>query len=393
MSDEPLIFLSYATPDRVSVTEFYDALRDKGFNTWIDHKHILPGQNWDVEIRRAISKAVIVVAFISNNSVNRRGYVQRELKIALDLMADKLVDDIFLIPVGLDDKTPIPDHLKHLHLVRASDANCHTKLVQAIEHQLQKLNIELTKAQSESEIEWHSTTFKDAWDGAPGFEIEFNWHSLTSEKYPRIGEISEIIKGTLLSAAIESRSCKIEEQSTFHSYGQESFFRTNTWEAICSNPLVVGRVISFCYSAYWYFAGAAHPNHGFLTYCFLLDPILPINKLDQIFEENDKALDNIRSYVRKELLSNKLEGEDQEEASYLRPDWVNEGTSDWDSFSSFTFNKDGLTIFFPPYQVGSYADGSHEVVVPFEAILQNMRYVYACAFDQEYKWRELNTDV
>jgi hypothetical protein len=40
---------------------------------------------------------------VSKNSVDRRGYIQKELRLALEKYREKLVDDIFLIPVMLDD--------------------------------------------------------------------------------------------------------------------------------------------------------------------------------------------------------------------------------------------------------------------------------------------------
>ena len=90
----------------------------------MDSKRLKVGQNWDFEIRRELDKAAIIVVFISNNSVDRRGYVQREIKLALSKADEKLPTDIYIIPILLDDDAQIPEQIKHIHCVRASDLNC-----------------------------------------------------------------------------------------------------------------------------------------------------------------------------------------------------------------------------------------------------------------------------
>ena len=111
MDDQNLIFLSYATPDREAVFAFHDDLARAGYNVWMDKHRIKGGQNWDFEIKKAMQKAAIIVVFLSQNSVDRRGYAQREIKIALDQANDHLVDDIYLIPVLLEREVPIPSQL------------------------------------------------------------------------------------------------------------------------------------------------------------------------------------------------------------------------------------------------------------------------------------------
>ena len=75
----PIVFLSYARPDRDCVARYFDELQGKGFNVWMDHIRLKPGQNWDFEIQRALDTAAIIVVFLSKNSTDRRGYLQREL--------------------------------------------------------------------------------------------------------------------------------------------------------------------------------------------------------------------------------------------------------------------------------------------------------------------------
>src|SRR5258706_13604580 len=84
MSDNEMIFISYASPDRERIVPYYDSLNARGYDVWMDYRRLKPGQSWDFEIRRALNRAALIIVFVSNNSIDRRGYVQREIKITLD---------------------------------------------------------------------------------------------------------------------------------------------------------------------------------------------------------------------------------------------------------------------------------------------------------------------
>jgi len=106
----PRLFLSYASEDAAPVTALYERLRCAGCAPWIDRRDILPGEDWSRCIWRAIHNADFIIVCLSPRSVSKRGYVQREIKEALDLWKEKLEDDIFVIPVKLAECT-VPDAL------------------------------------------------------------------------------------------------------------------------------------------------------------------------------------------------------------------------------------------------------------------------------------------
>lgn len=79
--EKPVVFINYASPDRDRVQSFSDHLKAAGFRVWMDHEQLKPSQQWDFEIRRALAHADFVLIFISNNSVNRRGYVPDGIRL------------------------------------------------------------------------------------------------------------------------------------------------------------------------------------------------------------------------------------------------------------------------------------------------------------------------
>ena len=76
---------------------------------------LIPGQNWKQSIKEAIKNSEYFIPLFSTNSVTRRGYVQRELKEALDVLNEIPESKIFVIPVRLDGSTIPDERLRELH--------------------------------------------------------------------------------------------------------------------------------------------------------------------------------------------------------------------------------------------------------------------------------------
>ncbi|MFG6105330.1 SUMF1/EgtB/PvdO family nonheme iron enzyme [Leptothoe sp. EHU-05/26/07-4] len=102
------IFLAHASEDKEAVTHLYQCLKARGFQPWLDKVDLLPGQNWRAEIPKAIEASDVFLACLSERSIKKQGYIQREFRMALNEMADRPPGQIFLIPVRLDD-CQIPD--------------------------------------------------------------------------------------------------------------------------------------------------------------------------------------------------------------------------------------------------------------------------------------------
>jgi TIR domain len=113
----PKLFLCYAREDVISARELYTGLKKAGADVWFDKVNLLPGQRWKQAIRRAVAGARFFVALLSKNSVNKKGYVQKELKEGLEIYDEYPESTIFLIPVRLDDCQPLDDRLDEIHRV------------------------------------------------------------------------------------------------------------------------------------------------------------------------------------------------------------------------------------------------------------------------------------
>ncbi len=102
--DQVQIFISYAREDQERVKQFYHRLVEAGFHPWLDREHILPGMKWEPIIKAALKRSGFALVCLSATSINKRGFLQKEIKQALEQAEEKLEDDIWLT-----DNQPRPD--------------------------------------------------------------------------------------------------------------------------------------------------------------------------------------------------------------------------------------------------------------------------------------------
>ena len=139
----PKIFLAHAREDNAQVRKLYADLKARGLHPWLDKVDLIPGQNWEIEIPKAIRDAGIFLACLSSRSVGKVGYIQNEFRLALSAFGKRPPGSIFLIPVRLDD-CEVPDlqdpdlglRLRAIHWVDLWEEDGFDRLVRAIEHAL-----------------------------------------------------------------------------------------------------------------------------------------------------------------------------------------------------------------------------------------------------------------
>lgn len=113
----PRLFLAYADEDVALVRRLFEDFERKGLDPWLDKEKLLPGQNWPRAIERAIEMADFFVACFSRRAIGRRGFFHSELRYALDCATRQPLDQIFFIPVRLDDCEVPPPIRRSLHYV------------------------------------------------------------------------------------------------------------------------------------------------------------------------------------------------------------------------------------------------------------------------------------
>src|SRR5688572_509318 len=112
----PHVFLCHASEDKPAVRKLYERLVKDGIDAWLDEEKLLPGQDWKHEISKAVKNSDAIIVFLSSHSVKKAGFVQKEIKLALDIAQEKPQGTIYFIPARLDE-SPVPDSLSEYQWV------------------------------------------------------------------------------------------------------------------------------------------------------------------------------------------------------------------------------------------------------------------------------------
>lgn len=127
------VFLCHASQDKPKVRELYKRLKTEVWiEPWLDEEDLLPGQDFDVEIYNAIRAADLIIICLSTVSVAKDGYVNKEIRRALDIAQEKNEGAIYVIPLRLDDCNPSFEQLRKLHWVDYFMPNAHDRLLKSL---------------------------------------------------------------------------------------------------------------------------------------------------------------------------------------------------------------------------------------------------------------------
>lgn len=129
---QPLrIFLSHSSSDKPIVRALYGRLVKDGFAPWLDEEDLLPGQDWNQEIVKAIRNSDVVIVCLSKGSISKSGFMQKEIKFILDVSDEQPEGTIFLIPLKLEE-CDIPERLGKLHWVNFFEERGYERLFKAL---------------------------------------------------------------------------------------------------------------------------------------------------------------------------------------------------------------------------------------------------------------------
>ena len=103
----PQVFIAHVREDLKAVDHLCEALETAGFSPWTDARKLVPGQNWPRAIEAAIETSDFFLACYSENSVNKKGGFQAEIRYALDCARRIPLEWIFIVPVRLN-RCPLP---------------------------------------------------------------------------------------------------------------------------------------------------------------------------------------------------------------------------------------------------------------------------------------------
>ena len=143
MSRKLRVFLCHATQDKPAVRELYKRLAaEPWIDPWLDEENLLPGQDFALEIYKALRDSDAIIICLSKVSVAKEGYLNKEIRHALDAADEKPEGAIFVIPVRLDDCIPSFERLKKYQWVDYFLPTAHQRLIKSLRLRAEVLKIE-----------------------------------------------------------------------------------------------------------------------------------------------------------------------------------------------------------------------------------------------------------
>jgi hypothetical protein len=135
------VFLCHATGDKPAIRKLYRRLQSDSIQPWLDEEDMIAGQDWAIEISKAIRSSDIVIVCLSRHSVNKVWFVQREIKYALDVAEEQPDGTVFVIPLRLEE-CDVPERLKRLQWINYFTDGGYEKLMRSLKARAKHLGID-----------------------------------------------------------------------------------------------------------------------------------------------------------------------------------------------------------------------------------------------------------
>jgi hypothetical protein len=144
-----LVFLCHSSADKPIARHLYSRLKADGFAPWLDVEDLIPGQDWQEEIPAVVRACHAVVVCLSRSSVTKEGYMQKEIRIALDTAEEKPPGTIFLIPARIEE-VEVPVRLRTKQWVNLFNEDGYDRLLRALKTRARDLGITVTPSSAAS---------------------------------------------------------------------------------------------------------------------------------------------------------------------------------------------------------------------------------------------------
>jgi len=100
---KPVVFISYSRKNQDMAEQIRNDLNHAGIGTWMDTNDIQGGQQWEKKIKKAIQDSDYFLILLSSDILENKGYIHKELRLAMDYSMCIPNTKSFIIPVRLDN--------------------------------------------------------------------------------------------------------------------------------------------------------------------------------------------------------------------------------------------------------------------------------------------------
>ncbi|HTE00852.1 MAG TPA: TIR domain-containing protein [Mucilaginibacter sp.] len=325
------VFISYAKEDLKFANELYNFLASHKYEPWLDKQKLLPGTNWDLEIRKALKNADFIVLLLSAKSVSKRGYVQREYKLALQYWEAKLESDIYIIPLLIND-CELPDSLSKFQWIRYDAESTFENILNALDTQR---TVYLKDNYVTDLLDTHYTKSLPLDLNIPlAVETNVEFPQFPKNPFFNADYVNAFIQHDIMDQMSSYASFMSDEDvySVLPDHIKDHLYFSSYYEIHFISESYLSLILHI--SSYW---GGAHPNHRIITKNFSFNPV-------QLLRLKDVTkFDNIKDFIidSYEKYSNEyLKDDDGYLIDRIRNEFGEWGREDMD----FVFDKKSLKL-------------------------------------------------
>jgi hypothetical protein len=371
MTTRATVFISYAREDLAFAEGLYDALSAE-FLPWMDKKSLVGGQDWERALTLAVRRSDFFIFCASSNSATKRGTIQKEIKLALEVWREKLEDDIYFIPVRLEN-CEVPDQISRFQWIDAFENGWFEKIVRALKHGI----IQGNSAPGPLPISFEERIIANSPED-DRFKMKVAYPEFQPAVATGIAEINAAI--SVFARRIASNFSSSEHIGEESDIGIHNYLLVNFSVSTISATMIS---VQFEFDIY---TGGAHGNQTVQTRNFSRSPFRELSP-DQLptFNKQKEFLLEISNFCQEDIARqkrNRLEewskgsGEQiqVEGPSEWEKDWIKTGAGpDWKNFENYWVEGNSLHFSFAPYQVASYAEGFFSCSMPIPRLEPLMR--------------------
>ncbi|MEM7125624.1 MAG: SUMF1/EgtB/PvdO family nonheme iron enzyme [Chloroflexota bacterium] len=137
-------FLCHASQDKPRVLQLYEYLQRDGVDPWLDVKNLRGGQNWQIEIPKAVARSDVILVCFSSRALKSDGFIQEEMRFALEEAEKRPSEAITIIPVRFEN-VDIPVRFARWHWINLFDSDGYEGLLSSFELRAEQSGLQAPK--------------------------------------------------------------------------------------------------------------------------------------------------------------------------------------------------------------------------------------------------------
>ena len=154
------IFVCHASEDKAAVAALCGMLTAEGIECWFDVESLNPGDEWEMQIRKAIRRSQAVLVCLSARAIAKKTFLKREIDLILAAAESQARPSNFVFPVLLE-RCAIPRRLSRWQAVDISHSDAPGALLRSLREMASTVPGIRVPGDHATEAEWREPLIRE----------------------------------------------------------------------------------------------------------------------------------------------------------------------------------------------------------------------------------------